>query len=531
MFRRSKKSERSPPDFHLETLETRILFSADSVLSLPDIMPERLPELVVFQTAQNDESVTNTQAQISPVVAKELVILDSGLPNLDTVVKDLTDAEHGHIQIVVLDAQTDGLQQISDILAEQQGLTAVHVLSIESNGALELGGQRFQTLDLLSRTEEVAEWRGAFALDAKILLYGCDLAADGTGQQFVNTIARLTGADVSASDDIIGSADAGDDWQLEYLHDALDNQVALTAKPQNDFSEEAAIVPGRVLHDYERAEDTQSTNRLQTSGVYEVVFVDPDTANYQQLVDDLINQADSERLFDVYLLDNSLDGIEQISEILANYESLDAVHIVSHGTDGSIDLGATRLDSAALGEHSDAIGSWADAFDINGDLLIYGCDLAASENGQGFVDELARLTSTDVAASVDFTGHTLLGGDWDLEYLQGDIENQVAFSAQLQDDWVGVLADITTGLLSHHTFDDQVGDVVSDSSGNDYDGTVVNGAFVSTNVSTNQIGDGKLRLDGTDDYVDLSTHVSNFDNLSQGTISAWFYANLTCGWS
>jgi len=98
MFRRSKKSERSPPDFHLETLETRILFSADSVLSLPDIMPERLPELVVFQTAQNDESATDTQDQVSPVVAKELVILDSGLPNLGTVLKDLTDSEHGHIQ-------------------------------------------------------------------------------------------------------------------------------------------------------------------------------------------------------------------------------------------------------------------------------------------------------------------------------------------------------------------------------------------------------------------------------------------------
>jgi hypothetical protein len=49
---------------------------------------------------------------------------------------------------------------------------------------------------------------------------------------------------------------------------------------------------------------------------------------------------------------------------------------------------------------------------------IYGCNLAASEDGKALVDSLARLTGTDVAASDDLTGSLDKGGDWELEYRQ-----------------------------------------------------------------------------------------------------------------
>jgi len=87
------------------------------------------------------------------------------------------------------------------------------------------------------------------------------------------------------------------------------------------------------------------------------------------------------------------------------------------------------------------------------------------------------------------------------------------------------LPDIVSGLILHNTFDVNA----SDNSGNNYHGTLINGATVDTNTATNQFGDGKLSLDGRNDYIDLSSHVANFDSLAQGTIAVWIYTDKVTG--
>ncbi|MFT6876301.1 MAG: putative O-methyltransferase YrrM [Granulosicoccus sp.] len=99
---------------------------------------------------------------------------------------------------------------------------------------------------------------------------------------------------------------------------------------------------------HSRAQQTQSARIQQYADAYEVVFVDTDTADCQQLVDDLLSHQSEVHRFEVYILDNSSDGIEQISDVLSGDDSLDDVHIISHGTDGYIDIGATRLDVQML---------------------------------------------------------------------------------------------------------------------------------------------------------------------------------------
>ena len=71
------------------------------------------------------------------------------------------------------------------------------------------------------------------------------------------------------------------------------------------------------------------------------------------------------------------------------------------------------------------------------DLLIYGCDVAGSDQGREMVETLAALTGADVAASTDRTGNETLGGDWALEYEAGDIEAQIVFSSELRQSWRG----------------------------------------------------------------------------------------------
>jgi hypothetical protein len=170
----------------------------------------------------------------------------------------------------------------------------------------------------------------------------------------------------------------------------------------------------------------------------EVLFVDPQVSGYEQLLERL---SAAGRELQVFVLDPARDGIAQIGEVLAAHEGVDAVHIVSHGSQAGIQLGGTWLTGESLPEHARDIEAWRAALDADADLLIYGCDLAAGEEGRALVRSLGELTGADVAASEDATGHASLGGDWVLEYALGPIESTVAFDMPTQQAWLGLLGD------------------------------------------------------------------------------------------
>ncbi|KPK38135.1 MAG: hypothetical protein AMJ69_09190, partial [Gammaproteobacteria bacterium SG8_47] len=172
----------------------------------------------------------------------------------------------------------------------------------------------------------------------------------------------------------------------------------------------------------------------------ELIIIDPSVDAYDALVQDILTSADASREFQIVVLDPTQDGVAQITDILGNHQDLDAVHIVSHGSDGSVILADTQLNAVSLVQYSDAIGSWSNALDADADLLFYGCNLAAGAEGQALVDAMSSLTGADVAASDDLTGHAELGGDWELEYRAGVIDTSVAFTSNLQESFADVLA-------------------------------------------------------------------------------------------
>ncbi|WP_234265238.1 DUF4347 domain-containing protein, partial [Hydrogenophaga sp. NFH-34] len=146
---------------------------------------------------------------------------------------------------------------------------------------------------------------------------------------------------------------------------------------------------------------------------------------------------------EIYVLDADRDGVEQMAEILNGRTGVDAIHIISHGTAGSLELGNTKLDAQSLeDEHADEMAIIAASLSEGADLLLYGCDVSSTEAGLNFVNLLAEATGADVAASNDDTGSEALGGDWVLETrVGGEIETTVITAEQ----WAGVLTPVTTG--------------------------------------------------------------------------------------
>ena len=180
----------------------------------------------------------------------------------------------------------------------------------------------------------------------------------------------------------------------------------------------------------------------------EIAFVDAALEDYQQIVDDLLNNDDDNRNIEVVVLDRDRNGIDQITNTLQDRDNFDAVHVISHGNDGSIQLGNTTLDADTLPQNQVRIAIWGNALIDSGDILIYGCNLAASEDGLGLIENLAELTGADVAASDDTTGHASLGGDWLLESRVGSVEAGVFASESLIQNYQATLA--APELWSHH---------------------------------------------------------------------------------
>lgn len=147
-----------------------------------------------------------------------------------------------------------------------------------------------------------------------------------------------------------------------------------------------------------------------------VVFIDPGVAGWQTLA------AGAGPGVEVVPLDPARDALEQMADTMAGRQGVEAIHVISHGAPGALHLGGTTLTTANLGEHRGALATIGNALSVEGDLLLYGCNLAAGEGGRGFLQALAEATGADVAASDDATGAVALGGDWELEHATGQID-------------------------------------------------------------------------------------------------------------
>jgi hypothetical protein len=143
------------------------------------------------------------------------------------------------------------------------------------------------------------------------------------------------------------------------------------------------------------------------------------------------------------------DGVEQIATVLRNHEGLDSIQIVSHGAAGQLQLGNTVLDSAHLEDYQAAVREWGAALSADGDLLLFGCDVAAGVTGQSFVEALAFVSGADVAASTDITG---VHGNWNLEYHSGAIEAASALTVEAQQAYAADLALVNNGSNGTITF-------------------------------------------------------------------------------
>ena len=154
-----------------------------------------------------------------------------------------------------------------------------------------------------------------------------------------------------------------------------------------------------------------------------IAFIDRQVADYQSLIAGVTPGTE------VVVLDGKRDAIDQITEILALRTNIDSIHIVSHGNPGRLQLGSGGLSLDNLEAYSEKLQQWRNAFCLGADILIYGCNVALS--AIAFIQRIAQLTNTNVAASKNLTGSAAKGGDWKLEVTTGKIAAPLVFRPEV----------------------------------------------------------------------------------------------------
>jgi autotransporter-associated beta strand protein len=203
------------------------------------------------------------------------------------------------------------------------------------------------------------------------------------------------------------AADHAADHPADTRSDHPAGQVAET--PQ-------AVAPAAPATPVPPPVEIRAADPSQNDGKREVVFIESNVADYQTLIDG------TKAGVEIVLLDSTKDGLSQMAHWAQTHGGYDAIHILSHGAEGRVNLGALTLDMATATNRAGDLATLGSALTADGDLLLYGCDVATGA-GQDFITTVATVTGADVAASSDQTGAARLGGDWQLEVRQGGIES------------------------------------------------------------------------------------------------------------
>ena len=213
-------------------LEPRFMFDAAGVATAHDAAQEAAHDTGVpaaAEAALADHSMLAALAGEAhpdqPAAAKEIVFIDATAADHEELIRN---APAG-AQVFVLDAARDGLSQIAEVMANQQGVTGLHILSHGNQASFSLGSSTISAATLDAHQQNLAAIGAAMAPNGDILLYGCDIGKGTAGQAFIDSLAAATGTDVAASTDGTGAAALGGNWVLEQQSGAVETRTLADA--------------------------------------------------------------------------------------------------------------------------------------------------------------------------------------------------------------------------------------------------------------------------------------------------------------
>jgi hypothetical protein len=191
---------------------------------------------------------------------QQVVFIDPHVPDYQLLAAGVKPGE----QVVILDANTDGVRQIADWLAShnEHNVDAIHIVSHGEAGTVRLGGTILATNDVNQFAQPLAEIGAALKPGGDILFYGCDVGQGAAGDMFMVEMSMATGgAHIAAASHLVGAADLGGSWNLNVQLGSIDVGNPFTAPTLAAFND---ILTNQIWF---TTNGTSSGTRIETVGV------------------------------------------------------------------------------------------------------------------------------------------------------------------------------------------------------------------------------------------------------------------------
>ena len=310
--------------------------------------------------------------------------------------------------------QSEELQQQQQQLQEQLAEEAEQQAQQQAEQQAAAEAQQAAGAESGAETEAGGDGEAAAPQDAAAANGGESANAGSEVSAAVEAIAADEGIEVEESTDVLENdtdgmvgENAADVIAVDVEAEAEESSADLdaAAEAEADGKEEIVMTTEEVAAAI--AEGTR----------HELVIVSSSVKDSKVIIDNLAEGTE------VLVLEKGVDVLDQINEYLdSTAVKYDAIHVVSHGGDGYLVLNNSVIDMESLQADPASWAAIGEHVAEDGDIMLYGCNVAQTENGKAFANQLASLTGADIAASVDVTG-----GDygWELEYVTNAIATPV----------------------------------------------------------------------------------------------------------
>ncbi|MGL5881167.1 MAG: DUF4347 domain-containing protein, partial [Xenococcaceae cyanobacterium] len=163
-----------------------------------------------------------------------LVVIDSHVEDYQALAQGVLSG----IQVHILDANRDGIEQITEVLNQHEEIANLHIVSHGAPGCLYLGNTELSLDTLKQYTNQLKTWFSSASgrtCSPALLIYGCNVAAGDAGAEFIAKLNQITGTEIAASTTPTGNAAKGGDWNLEITTNNDRLELAFTDKVKAEW--------------------------------------------------------------------------------------------------------------------------------------------------------------------------------------------------------------------------------------------------------------------------------------------------------
>jgi hypothetical protein len=419
-------------------LEQRIMLDAAAIATGAEAVADAKAIQVAEAVVDSHDNGVVADASEHAVVAlvdamnakpgKTVLVVDAGVESVAELVAGVS----GDVEVIRVDAQSGGLAQVADALAGRDDVSSLHIVSHGDAGVLNLGEGMINFASLTAAQQDsLNSIKGALTDSADILVYGCNFGAGLRGQNAVDTLAGLTGADVAASDGITGSINRGADWDFEVAHGTIESGVVFDAATQMGYGATLAAPNTATDFENEGSSTASGVGYVGSGGVNSGWAGNPDSSGHHYF-------AAGEAFSIQFNLIDASDANGDEGEVIVGFSSSSSTEVQPGATD-STGLGTTGVD---FGVYMD--DGMIYAF-VNGNInnLIY-----IGQVNDGGTGTDANLMEIAVAADGTIT--------WDYN---SALDGVLSFVSNDDSTGFGYTANVTAG--TGYVFDSAIDDVGS----------------------------------------------------------------------